>query len=118
MIFISCGVIKSSHLVGKKWSIPILEEIALGNFEGFNKFLAKSKDITPKILSMQLKEMESIGLIAKRGNGATKYTLTAKGVEFYKIIKSVKKWNIRWNKASEKCLKTSCIECPIFSKLS
>lgn len=110
-----CRVVESSHIIGKKWSIPVIEEIAFGKFDGFNKFLARTKDITPRTLSLQLKELEHSGVIAKQNdpdsqNTAT-YVLTKKGLELHRIIIEIKKWNVGWNAVSEKCLKNTCTEC-------
>jgi len=110
-----CRVVESSHIIGKKWSIPVIEEIAFGKFDGFNKFLVRTKDITPRTLSLQLKELEHLGVIAKQNspdsqNTAT-YALTKKGLELHRIIIEIKKWNVRWDAVSEQCLKNTCAEC-------
>lgn len=113
----TCPVIESSHIIGKKWSIPIIEEIALDKFDGFNKFLNKSKNITPRILSKQLKELEKTGLIKKENynhsnRNVTKYILTQKGLELHKLIIKLKKWNVKWEHVHESCTQTACTECP------
>lgn len=116
----SCQVIEISNTIGKKWAIPIVEEIALGRFYGFNKFLAKA-DITPRILSRQLKELEEAGLVEKRmhamdNRNVTEYVLTRKGAEFHELISGIKKWNIKWNRMPESCLHTPCTECAEYGK--
>ncbi len=114
-ISMMCGVVESSHVIGKRWAIPVIEEIAFGRFDGFNRFLSKTKGITPRTLSLQLKELEHSGVIAKQDspdsqNTAT-YALTKKGLELHRIIIEIKKWNVRWNAVSEKCLENTCTEC-------
>lgn len=109
-----CSVLETSHIIGKKWAIPIVEEIALGKFSGFNKFLSKSRNITSRILSSQLKELQHVGLIEKKiqdGAILTEYTLTEKGAEFHKVIIEMKKWNVKWNSVPESCLHMPCTEC-------
>ena len=96
-----CPVIESSHIIGKKWSIPIIEEIALNEFRGFNNFLAKMENMTPKILSMQLKELEHADVVKKKiyNNGnvsVTSYILTEKGYDLHEIVTEIKRWNIKW----------------------
>jgi len=109
-----CPVIESSRIISKKWSIPVMEEIALGNFDGFNRFLDKTEGITPRILSMCLQELVNAGLIKKRTydkRNKTGYNLTQKGLEMHTIIAGIKKWNIRWGNVSASCLNTACTEC-------
>jgi DNA-binding HxlR family transcriptional regulator len=115
-----CAVVKTSKIVGRKWSIPIFEEIVLGKFDGFNSFLSKSGgDITPRILSRQLKELEEEGIIKKVSQKKdrqtiTRYVVTPKGREIHNLIIDIKKWNIKWNKTPEVCLSTSCADCKAY----
>ncbi|MBI4017647.1 MAG: helix-turn-helix transcriptional regulator [Candidatus Aenigmarchaeota archaeon] len=110
-----CIVLESAHLMGKKWTIPLFEEIALGRFHGFNRF-ADAAGMTPRILSKQLKELEGAGLI-KRVNGASGYALTDKGRSFDELVAGIKRWNVKWNGLPESCLTTSCAQCDRLSKL-
>ncbi|MCX6815920.1 MAG: helix-turn-helix domain-containing protein [Candidatus Aenigmarchaeota archaeon] len=117
-----CPVVKLSKIMGRKWSIPVFEEIAFEKFNGFNSFISRFPNITPRILSRQLKEMEDEDLIKKtfvkkQNQNITKYMLTAKGKEMQKIILEIKKWNMRWNKTSDTCLHTACSECQSSQKI-
>lgn len=111
-----CPVKDVSNVLGKKWSIPIVEEIALGRFCGFNKFLEKAGNMTPRILSERLKELEGAGLIQKKihtinNRSVTEYVITERGKELHGLILELKKWNIKWNSVPEFCLHTPCTEC-------
>src|SRR3989338_8886457 len=111
-----CSVIKTCNIIGKKWSVPIIEEIALGSFGGFNIVMSKMKSITPRTLSLHLQELEKSGIIKKKSvkknsKESTSYSLTKKGRELHGIITEIKNWNIRWSKAPEFCLTTPCTEC-------
>lgn len=117
-----CPVAESSRIIGKKWAIPLLEEIAYGKFLGFNKFLAKSKGLGPAILAMKIKELEKARLIKKLGPDhnnkmAAKYELTEKGMELYNLIVEIKKWNIKWNNAPDLCIQKPCTECPDYQAI-
>ncbi|HLC68038.1 MAG TPA: helix-turn-helix domain-containing protein [archaeon] len=91
---------KSAHILGKKWSIKIIEGMANGKFEGFNTFLRK-EGLTAHILAGELKELEDEGLVEKRiEGGITEYILTKKGAELYNIVVELKKWNDKWNSKS------------------
>ncbi len=108
-----CSTLSLTHFIGKKWSIVLLEEIALGKFSGFNKILQKS-GLTPKILSAQLKEMEALSLVKRVGAKPAKYEITEKGKELKKIVNQIKGFNNKWEN-SELCQDRSCLECKNFS---
>jgi len=115
VVAMTCPVIESCHTIGKKWSIPIIEEIAFSKF-GFNRFLTQS-NLTPRILSIQLKELEDAGMIKKRfykraNRKVAEYVLTQKGLELHDIITKIKLWNMKWSKVPDFCLSTPCTECP------
>ncbi|MBI4162404.1 MAG: helix-turn-helix transcriptional regulator [Candidatus Aenigmarchaeota archaeon] len=115
-----CNVVETSHIIGKKWSVPIIEEIAFGRFDGFNMVMNKMNDITPRTLSLHLQELEKSGIIKKRSieasnKGNTRYVLTKKGRELHGIISHIKDWNVKWGKVPENCVKIPCTECPNFS---
>lgn len=109
-----CPVLNSTHMIGKKWSLPILEEIAFGNFHSFNGFIKKSGSITPRVLSNQLKELENAGLVKKKNGIMATYILTDKGIELHKLIAKMKKWDMKWNNAHVSCAQTPCTSCPNF----
>lgn len=115
----SCEVADLGHIIGKKWSIAIIEEIALERFDGFNNFLRKSKKITPRTLSLQLKELEKAGLIKStsgKRKTVTKYILTKKGADLQEIIQQMKEWHMKWDRSSKICRSVPCTECPEFYK--
>jgi len=61
-----CTVYRVSSLIGKKWMLPILLEI--GKFESrrYSEIKKTVPGITPKILSLRLKELEKEEMISKK----------------------------------------------------
>ena len=115
-----CKVVEAVHLIGRKWTITIIEEIVNGKFEGFNDFIRSGKKhITSRELSFELKELESTGIIKKlmEKNPSSRYIATKKGEEIHKIIRKIKEWNVKWNNVDPDCLHRSCVGCPEFDKL-
>ena len=104
-----CQTLDYAHLIGKKWTVVLFEEIFLGKFDGFNSVLKKS-GLTPKILSSQLKEMEAAGFIVRGKSKKTVYSITEKGKDFRKIVSEIKGFNAKWDKEDE-CTDKSCLEC-------
>ncbi|MBI2105844.1 helix-turn-helix transcriptional regulator [Candidatus Woesearchaeota archaeon] len=108
-----CNVLSFTGLMGKKWTFVILEQIALNKDEGFNFLTKKIKNISPKILSSRLKELELAEFLDKdieQNPLRSHYKLSKKGKEIYQIFKSLKLWN---SKYSENCYKKECANCEL-----
>ncbi|MFW3147139.1 MAG: winged helix-turn-helix transcriptional regulator [Thermoplasmatota archaeon] len=115
-----CTVYMTIDLIAKRWSMVILLEIHRGG--GGPKRYSEIKqgvcDITPKILSMRLKELEEAGLITKSVDASTvpiktEYDLTESGLELIEVIKQFKCWALKWKVDNKICEKLDCSECRI-----
>ena len=115
-----CTVYRTVDIVSKKWVIVILLSLHKGNDETLRYSDLKNNlpDITPKILSSRLKELEKYGLISKRID-ATEfpvkcfYSLTESGKNFIKIIRNIKSWALQWKIKNKLCESIDCKECLI-----
>lgn len=110
-----CNVASISNVLGKKWTIPLLEQIALHSNKGFNFLLSRLKKVSPKVLSQRLKELESNGLIVKKALHhskflSTEYIITNKGMEIYEIARKLKEFNAK-HSGSADCVAKECITC-------
>jgi DNA-binding HxlR family transcriptional regulator len=61
----SCPVETTFKIIGKRWTVLIIREILKGNTQ-FNRFLENIKDISPKVLTERLRELERLGMIRRR----------------------------------------------------
>ena len=61
----ACPLATTFRIVGKRWTIQILREMFRGAKQ-FNRFHDNIKGITPKMLSLRLKELEKYGIIKRR----------------------------------------------------
>lgn len=81
--FVGCPVTKTLGMIGKKWSINIINDLFFGKTR-FSQFLQAHPNLSPKVLSTRLKEMEKNGLISKNVVELTpikvEYQLTEKGL--------------------------------------
>ena len=115
-----CSVRKSVNFLGKRWTLLILLELYKGKSEWkrFSQIKKNLDNITPKILSMRLKELEKENLIEKKINRdefpiKSKYKLTEIGKDFIKVIKNIKKWSLKWKERSRKCEEKDCKDCEL-----
>jgi len=110
-----CPIFQIADLVGKEWTIVIIQEVALNGEKGFNAILNRMRKISPKLLSKRLKELEESGIIEKKvfANVApfrTSYKLTKKGKELQEIITFLKKWQIKYNPDIQGCGRRECVK--------
>ena len=62
----SCATLNLLHILGKRWSIPVIESIsALGTGTSFNAVLLSLEEITPRGLSTILGEFSDAGIVKK-----------------------------------------------------
>ena len=72
----------------KKWTLTLMRDLLFG-FKHFSDFLRNNSDLSAKVLSERLKDLEAEGLIEKiqlsESNGS-EYYLTMKGMELNRIL--------------------------------
>ena len=61
--FVKCPIRTSLGILGKKWTILIIRDIGVRKINRFNRILESIPGLTPRVLSMRLKELEKEGLI-------------------------------------------------------
>ena len=61
----TCLTIETIHLLGQKWSVFILQEIAQHKEKGFNVLYKRLYKVSPKVLTERLLDLERLGLIEK-----------------------------------------------------
>jgi len=86
----NCPVDNTFKIIGKKFTIHIIRNMAIRGQTRFNQFLVSIEGTNPKTLSARLKEMEKNGLITRTVHDETpiriEYTLTKKGKDLQGII--------------------------------
>jgi len=88
-------------LIGGKWKVLILWHL-LENILRFSQLKRKIPKITQKMLTQQLRELESDGLIERKVYAQVppkvEYSLTKSGKSFLPILKAMHKWGESNNK--------------------
>ncbi|MBE6487066.1 MAG: helix-turn-helix transcriptional regulator [Methanosphaera stadtmanae] len=84
-----CPVEEAMKLISKKWVIQIVRDMFFGKSH-FNEFKEGKPNLSNKVLSNCLKEMECNGLIKRvvdeQDNSYIEYSLTQKGLALNKIV--------------------------------
>jgi DNA-binding HxlR family transcriptional regulator len=92
---IDCGIEKTIKIIGKKWTFLILRDL----FEGkkrFGELLDSLSGVSPKTLSIRLKELEKNKIIKKKIYKEiplhVEYSLTEKGLSLKDILNDIRCW--------------------------
>ena len=87
-----CPIEKAFDHVGKKWGINIIRDLFLGK-KRFRDFLAANPELSTKMLSSRLRELERKGIIEKRIAQKSplliEYHLTDKGRKLRPVLYSL-----------------------------
>ena len=85
-----CPIDNTFKIIGKKFTIHIIRNMAMHGQSRFNQMLGSIEDANPKTLSARLKEMEKAGLISRTVYDEVpirvEYKVTKKGNDLQGIL--------------------------------
>lgn len=92
---------RAVETIGRKWSGAILRSLLAGRSR-FSEILADVPDLSARLLSQRLKELESEGIVARSVTPSTpvriEYELTEKGRALGAVVHAVADWAGRWGR--------------------
>lgn len=95
-----CPVSSALDLLGDKWSLLIVRDIALQGKNTFTEFLESDEKIATNILSNRLSRLEAQGIVSKNDHPHNKvvkvYRLTQKGLDLLPILFDVVLWSDKY----------------------
>ncbi|MDE1865052.1 MAG: helix-turn-helix transcriptional regulator [Candidatus Micrarchaeota archaeon] len=115
----SCPTLNLLHMIGKKWTIPIVELLHPSNKAlQFNEMQHLLVDITPKNLSRSLKELSDAKIVSRveiRNDGIryTEYSLTENGKKVEGLVRAAKELGICMYDMNAYCVNRQCHLCPL-----
>ena len=96
----SCPIQASLGVLGKKWTMLVLRDMAMKKAERFSDLMRSIPGITPRALSMRLKELEQSGIIRRiddrRSPRFVKWNLTDKGWDTLPILLTYVAFGSKW----------------------
>lgn len=99
--YIYCPIRASLGVLGKKWALLLLRDIAFLTDITFSDLLENNTGLTPRVLSMRLREMYDDGLIEKirSKNDARKvyYKLSEKGRDVIPVLAALIQYSVKNN---------------------
>lgn len=91
-----CPVARSLEVIGEKWSLLIVRDLLRGP-QRFTDLLRFLGNITPKWLTLRLRELEAVGIVEREtepGRREVWYRLTPKGRDLAPVVESLAVWGI------------------------
>jgi len=96
----NCPIATSLGVLGKKWAMLVIRDIAMRRTERFSELMGTIPGITQRILSRRLKELSEAGIISKIDDGGSpkriRWQLTEKGWDALPILMSYVSFGSKW----------------------
>ena len=103
----NCPFTRAIGTIGNKWK-PIILNVIQKRTVRFGQLDAIIPNITRKVLTEQLKELEEDGIVYrvayKELPPRVEYSLTEKGLAFLPILEQIKEWNVKFEVVSVESL--------------
>jgi DNA-binding HxlR family transcriptional regulator len=103
----NCAVVRTVGYIGNKWKPIILIRLLNGGKVRFEKLGVQMPDISRKILSQQLKELEEDGLIIRHSYmekpPRVEYELSELGTTLIPVLKAMYDWGNQIAAPEHKC---------------
>lgn len=94
----SCGIARALDIVGERWALLVVRELALGP-KRFTDLRAGLPKAGPDMLAARLRELEAAGVVRRRTlpppAAARVYELTAWGTELAPVLLALGRWGSR-----------------------
>jgi DNA-binding HxlR family transcriptional regulator len=97
---VNCPIKTSLGVLGKKWTMLIIRDIGFLKIKRFNRILESIPGLTPRVLSMRLKELEREGIIkckeVRNDKVIVLWSLTEKGEDILPILLMLTAFGSKW----------------------
>lgn len=109
---IFCPINTTIGVLAGKWKLPILWQLSNGT-KRFGELKRAIPGITPAMLSNQLQELISDGIVQRQEFGEvpprTEYSLSETGLSLLPVITAMEKWGIVYIKEHKKAIHGECL---------
>lgn len=96
---VECSITKALDVLDGRWTFLIIRDLIEGT-RRFGELRKSLEGVSPKTLTVRLKELEKNGIIERTAYATipptVEYSLTEKGKSLKPIIKAMKLWGATW----------------------
>ncbi|CAH1220271.1 putative HTH-type transcriptional regulator YybR [Paenibacillus auburnensis] len=93
-----CPIAKTLDVIGTKWTFLIIRDLLIEGTLRFSDLLKSLEGISPKTLSLRLRELENHGIVERtvypEVPPRVEYTLTPKGIQLEGIFIELKRYGL------------------------
>jgi DNA-binding HxlR family transcriptional regulator len=98
--FKNCPIQMSLGVLGKRWTMLILRDIGFLKVDRFNQILRITSGLTPRVLSLRLRELEGNGFLEqielRQYPHLVRWALTKKGEDTLPVLMSFIEFGSKW----------------------
>jgi DNA-binding HxlR family transcriptional regulator len=95
-----CPISSALDIVGDKWSLLIIRDIALSGKNTYNEFLKSDEKIATNVLADRLSMLETAGVLAREEHPESKakifYRLSAQGIDLLPVLAEMILWSDKY----------------------
>jgi DNA-binding HxlR family transcriptional regulator len=95
-----CPISSALDIVGDKWSLLIIRDIALSGKNTYNEFLKSEEGIATNVLADRLAMLEITGILVKEDHPESKakifYRLSAQGIDLLPVLVEIILWSNKY----------------------
>jgi DNA-binding HxlR family transcriptional regulator len=96
-----CPISYSLDIVGDRWTLLVVRDLALAGKKHFRDFLDSDEGIASNILADRLKTLECFGIVTRQPDPdhASKviYSLTEKGMDLVPALLELVRWGVKYD---------------------
>lgn len=93
----NCPISCALDIIGDKWTLLIIRDIAIYKKQNYQEFLASDEKIATNILADRLKKLINAGIVEKKAHPSNKkkinYSLTPMGKDLIPVLVSIATWS-------------------------
>lgn len=94
-----CPVAEAAKLLGDKWTLIVLRDLAVGPTR-FTELGRTCAGISPSVLSARLRELEEQCIVSRMSYAEipprVEYTLTTKGLDALQVVEALRIYGSKW----------------------
>ncbi|HLF63866.1 MAG TPA: helix-turn-helix domain-containing protein [Saprospiraceae bacterium] len=95
-----CPISSALDIVGDKWSLLVIRDIAFAGKNTYNEFLKSDEMIATNVLADRLAMLEAAGILAKEEHPASRakifYRLSKQGVDLLPVLAEMILWSDKY----------------------
>jgi DNA-binding HxlR family transcriptional regulator len=101
-----CPIARGLELVGDRWSLVILRDLALRGKRRYGEMMESAEGISSSTLASRLAELERHGLITRAPDPANGkqilYAPTRKGLDLVPVLVELARWTLKYDPSARK----------------